>query len=56
MIGTFVAVAVMIVMADFSALAYSHMIANWMLINAGNGFSLFGVLVKAVASLLSGIF
>ena len=55
-IGTFVAAAVMVVMVGFSALAYSHTIANWMLINAGNDFSLFGMLAKAVASLLSGIF
>ena len=50
-IRTFVAAAVMeSLWWAFSALAYSHTIANWMLINAGNDFSLFGMLAKAVAS------
>lgn len=55
-IGTAVAALVMVLFMGFSVILFTHTIQNWLLIFGGNDLSFFGILVRLITNLFSGVF
>lgn len=55
-IGTAVSALVMVLFMGFSVILFTHTIQNWLLIFGGNDLSFFGILVRLITNLFSGVF